>query len=157
MKVLLTGMSGTGKSALLRVLRTAENLTVDLDYDGWIVYSEVHGERAIDIARVRRLLNENPGREILLAGTAINQGELYPDLDGVIVLTAPIEVMRERILRRADNPFGKTAEEWVQIMRDTEEIQPLLIQGADMVLDTSGTTEETAACIRSYLDAECRK
>lgn len=157
MKVLLTGMSGTGKSTLLRVLETPENLTVDLDYDGWIAYSETHGERAIDIARVRRLLNENPEREILLAGTAINQGELYPDLDSVIVLTAPVEMMRERILRRTDNPFGKSAEEWAQIMRDTEEIQPLLIRGADMVLDTSGTPEETAARIRAYLDAEHRK
>lgn len=150
MRILLTGMSGVGKSSLLRALKTPENLTVDLD-DGWIAYSEVYGERAIDIARVRRLLNENPGREILLAGTAINQAELVPELDGVVVLTAPLEVMRERILRRTDNPFGKSAEEWAQIERDTAEVEPLLIRSATMALDTSGTPEEAAARLREYL------
>lgn len=151
MKVLLTGMSGVGKSALLRALKTPENLTVDLDYDGWIEYSEAYGERAIDVERVRGLLKENPCREILLAGTAINQGMLYPDLDGVIVLTAPLEVMRGRILLREDNPFGKSAEEWARIERDTAEVEPLLIRGASMVLDTSGTLEEAAARLREYL------
>ena len=80
MKVLLTGMSGAGTSSLLRALKTPKNLTVDMDYDSWIEYDEEYGERAIDIERALKLFKENPGREILLAGTAINQGKLYPHL-----------------------------------------------------------------------------
>ncbi len=32
-RVLITGMSGTGKSTLLSALRTEENIVIDLDYD----------------------------------------------------------------------------------------------------------------------------
>ncbi len=154
MKVLLTGMSGAGKSTLLRALKTAENLTVDMDYDGWIEYDEEYGERAIDIERALKLFKENPGREILLAGTAINQGKLYPHLDAVIVLTAPLDVMRRRVLERADNPFGKHPDEWAQIVRDKQEIEPLLIRGATYVCDSSGTLEETAARVRGYMNKD---
>ena len=152
MKILLTGMSGVGKSTLLRALKTPDNLTVDMDYDGWIKYSDAYGERAIDTVRVLRLFEAHPGREIILCGTAINQGELYAHLDRVIVLIAPLDVMHRRIMERTNNPFGKSRGEWARIVRDKAETEPLLLRGCSHVVDTSGTLEEALARIR-----ECMK
>ena len=151
MRVLLTGMSGVGKSALLRALKTPDNLTIDMDYDGWIEYSEAYGERAIDVERVLRLFADQSDREMILSGTAINQGKLYPHLDRVIVLTAPLEVMRRRILARADHSFGKSPQEWEQIMRDKEEVEPLLLRGCTHAIETADSIENTVMRIRECI------
>ena len=59
-RVLLTGMSGTGKSALTRALRAPDNLAVDLDEPGWMVFDPALGERALDVPRILRLFAQNP-------------------------------------------------------------------------------------------------
>jgi len=41
---LLTGMSGTGKSSLLSLLRARGFKTVDTDYGGWTELVDVPGE-----------------------------------------------------------------------------------------------------------------
>ena len=47
-KILLTGMSGTGKSTVLEARKTKENLTVDLDYDNWIYFDETRNKLAVN-------------------------------------------------------------------------------------------------------------
>ena len=147
-RVLLTGMSGTGKSTLLKALQTADNIIVDLDDGGWIIHDDALDEGCIDVDRVLRLFERFPDRDIFLAGTAINQGRLYPYVT-VVTLTAPLSVMRQRILERQNNPFGKQPEEWAQIVRDKEEIEPLLISSSQLVIDTTRSMTETAEEIRT--------
>lgn len=135
-RVLLTGMSGTGKSTLLAALKTEENITVDLDYDGWIFCNPSDGERLIDIDRVLRLFESHPDKDIFIAGCTANQGMLRPYLTAIITLTAPLPIMRRRILCRTDNPYGRSPEEWSEIVRNQAEIEPLLIQKSHLVCDT---------------------
>ena len=75
-RMLLTGMSGVGKSTLARALRSERCLSVDLD-EGWMLLRSPDGERIIDVPRVERLFDTCRNRHIVLAGTAVNQGELY--------------------------------------------------------------------------------
>jgi len=151
-RVLITGMSGTGKSTLLAALRIEDNIVVDLDYDDWIVYNEAYGERTMDIPRLLRLFEDQQGKDIFLAGCAVNQGSLYPYLTAVIVLTALLSVMHRRIQKRTDHDFGKSPAEWEQIVRDKEEIEPLLIRGSHLVCDTDKDISLVVRDIREYLN-----
>ena len=152
-RVLFTGMSGTGKSTLLAALHTDHNTVIDLD-DGWMVWDEATGERGIDIERVLRLFQSEPNIDYYLAGTAANQGKLFLHLTAVITLTAPVEVMRSRILARTSNPFGKRETEWAQILQDREEIEPLLIRSSHYVCDTNRPLEQVVADVLDFLEKQ---
>ena len=66
-----------------------------------------------------------------------NQGRFYDRFDAVVLLSAPADVMLERIDARTDNPFGKSAEERAQVLADLAEVEPLLRAGCTHELDAS--------------------
>ena len=67
-----------------------------------------------------------------------NQGEFYPRFDKVVLLSAPAEVMLQRIDERSDNPYGKSAEERALVLEHLQVVEPLLRASADHEIDTSG-------------------
>lgn len=52
LKVLLTGMSGVGKSTVLKQLKAEGFLTVDLDSSGWINYDVKEEDYLMDTAKI---------------------------------------------------------------------------------------------------------
>lgn len=141
-KVLVTGMSGTGKSSVLRVLARRGHRVVDTDTDEW---SEWVGDgwnwREGPIAAL--LGSDEPGH-LFLAGCHTNQGRFYDRLDVVVLLSAPAEVLFERIDAREDNPYGKSDEERELILRHLAEVEPLLRATATAELDATEPLEELA-------------
>lgn len=150
-RALLTGMSGVGKSTLLHLIGGRDVLSVDLDYDDWIPFDPAIGERCMDIPRILALFAAHPNRHILLGGCAVNQRQLYPHLSAVITLTAPPEVMRQRILARTGNPYGKSDEEWNAILRNKAEVEPILMASSHLVCHTDRDITDTAAEICHFL------
>jgi dephospho-CoA kinase len=139
--VLVTGMSGTGKSTVLRRLAALGYDVVDTDEEGWI--EEVPGpgdglERQWREDRIDALIarHERSGRPLFLAGTVWNQYRFRPRFAEVVLLSAPLEVMLRRIAGRDTNPFGKTREERERIVADTREVEPLLRSAATREIDT---------------------
>ncbi len=129
-RVLITGMSGTGKSTILAGLADRGHLTVDTDYDGWI------GEDGRwDEPRMARLLGTED--RIVVAGTVENQGAFYDRFDHVVLLTAPLSVLLDRVARRTNNPYGKRPEEAAEIAEYVETVEPLLRRGATVILDAT--------------------
>ena len=148
--VFITGMSGTGKSTVLSVLAHRGYKTVDTDEAGWCVPEDGDWDCPdylwiLDVNRMESLLDDAGDTPLFISGTRQNQGMFYPRFDHVAVLTAPIEVMIERVRNRNGNPFGRTAQEQDRIRNDTLEVEPLLIRGADMVIDTSVVSPEAVA------------
>jgi dephospho-CoA kinase len=136
-KVLLTGMSGTGKSSVIEALKRHGYQAVDTDYDNYCL--EQNGERLWNESKMQDLLTSNL-EPLFVAGCVSNQGKFYPLFDKVVLLSAPKETILERVRTRSNNPYGKTAAQQAEILANLEEIEPLLRKGCDFEINTSEST-----------------
>ncbi|MGZ4637907.1 MAG: AAA family ATPase [Actinomycetes bacterium] len=145
-RVLVTGMSGTGKTTLLDELRRRGHLTVDTDYDGWELPDDTWDERRMD-----RLLAEHSA--VVVSGTVENQRRFYDRFDHVVLLSVPLHVLMDRVRARTDNPYGKTPEQRADITLFTQTVEPLLRQGASLELDGQRPVSELGDAIEQLLRA----
>jgi len=133
-KVLLTGMAGTGKSSALAELARLGYRVVDTDDPGWREYrtypqpiDELHrGEFFWVEERMNALLDSDDGRSLFVVGGVRNQSKFYDRFDAVVLFTAPVDVILERVARRTGNDYGKTELDRAEIAADVAEIEPLL-------------------------------
>jgi hypothetical protein len=129
-RILVTGMSGTGKSTALVELSRRGHHVVDADLPEWSVeVPDPEGSGQMQQWRedaVGALLEAHQTGWLFLAGCASNQGRFYDRFDAVVLLSAPRDVMRQRIGARTSNAFGKGDDEWQRIVGDLEEVEPLL-------------------------------
>ena len=119
--ILITGMSGTGKSAALAELARRGHRVVDTDYGDWIEdvpLPDGSVEPLWNEERIDALLREHTDGALFIVGTVANQGRFYPRFDAVVLLSAPLDVILERVATRESNPFGKTATEREKIADD---------------------------------------
>ena len=106
-RVLVTGMSGTGKSTLLAELAHRGYWTVDTDFGDY--FETVDGESLWIESRIDDLLSVDDPRDLLIvAGTTRNQVTFYPRFDHVVLLSAPEELIVERLRARTGNSFGRS-------------------------------------------------
>ncbi|MEU4385667.1 AAA family ATPase [Promicromonospora sp. NPDC023805] len=127
-RILITGMSGAGKSTLLGELALRGHRTVDTDYDGWELPGALWDED-----RMSELLTRHD--DVVVSGTAENQGRFYDRFEQVVLLSAPVEVLIERASTRTNNPYGRSADQQAEIREYVVEVEPLLRRGADIQLD----------------------
>jgi dephospho-CoA kinase len=144
-KVLVTGMSGTGKSTVLRALRQRGHRTVDTDTDEWSRWVTLPDGSADWIWRedaVGALLAGHRRGPLFVAGCKTNQGRLYPQFDHVVLLSAPAEVILARIAQRAGNPYGKDPAERAEILRNLALVEPRLRATASVEIDATAPVAE---------------
>jgi shikimate kinase len=145
-RVLVTGMSGAGKSTVLSELARRGHVTVDTDDDGWHLADGTWDEVLMD-----ELLGRRPA--VVVCGTADNQGRFYDRFDHVVLLSAPVDVLLDRVRRRAGNPYGRTADQQEEIRRYVVEVEPLLRRGATLELDGRLPVDELADTLEALLSA----
>jgi dephospho-CoA kinase len=136
-RILVTGMSGTGKSSALAELSKLGFQVVDTDEPGWSEWSESEGGYVWNEPRIAELLARETGPALYVSGTVSNQGSFYPRFDAIVLLSAPAEVMLSRIDTRTTNSFGKTPEQREVILQDLAEVEPLLRRGATHEIDAT--------------------
>lgn len=147
--IFVTGMSGTGKSTVLGILGRRGYRVVDTDFGGWIEDVALPDGGGIERLWREDLIgaligeHERTGAPLFIAGTVRNQGRFYSRFDQVVLLSAPVEVMLERIATRDGNPFGKNHRERDRIVEDTAEVEPLLRASASVEIDTRRSLAET--------------
>lgn len=146
--MLVTGMSGTGKSAALIELARRGHRVIDTDYGDWIVSAPaVDGGQPEQLWREDRmhaLLAQHSEESLFVQGTVANQGTFYSRFDAIVLLSAPLDVILERVASRNSNPFGKSDEERERIVRDVATVEPLLRAGATAEIDTRRPLHEVA-------------
>lgn len=144
-RVLITGMSGTGKSTLLDELAARGYSTVDTDYGDY--YELVDGERLWRADRIEALLRSTPASStdvLFVQGTAHNQGAFYSWFEHIVLLSAPVEVLIERLTHRTTNPYGKDHAELAETLEYVETVEPLLRASATFEVVTTVPATQVA-------------
>ena len=142
-RVLVTGMSGTGKSSALQALAGRGFRTVETDVDGWSEW--VDGEDAGWFWREERmaeLLAAGGDGTLFVSGCVSNQGRFYDRFDAVVLLSAPADVLLERLAGRTTNGYGKSPEEQELVLSHLATVEPLLRATCTHELDASRPLED---------------
>ena len=144
-RVLVTGMSGTGKSTALAELRKRGFEVVDTDEPGWTEWSNEDGGYVWREERIAELLRGDRNATLYVSGTVSNQGRFYPQFDAVVLLSAPANALLSRLESRTTNPYGKSAEERDLILSQLAEVEPLLRAMCTHEIDATKPIEEVVA------------
>lgn len=143
-------MSGTGKSSALAELGRRGYRVVDTDDPGWREYrpdldsfDELRrGEWLWVEQRMSELLASDDDRSLFVQGCVRNQSRFYDRFDAVVLLSAPAEVILDRVASRTTNDYGKTPVERAMILADLAAIEPLLRESCTDELDASRPLDE---------------
>jgi shikimate kinase len=156
-RVLITGMSGTGKSAVIRELGARGYRALDLDTPEWSHWVDAAPSDGLTPAegqdwvwredRVRDLLSTPRDGPLFISGCAENMGRLFPLIETVILLSAPVDTIMARLTVRSAGSYGSTAEERRKVVELIATVEPLLRQAAHYEIDTGGPVPATVDAI----------
>jgi adenylate kinase family enzyme len=125
-RVLLTGMSGTGKSSIIDRLVAPGYSAVDLDGPRGSTSDET-GDWIWREDRVRTLFDGESDDLLFVSGCATNQVVRFrADFDTIILLSAAREVIVARIATRTRNDYGKRPGELDEILYHVDSVEPRL-------------------------------
>lgn len=156
-RILLTGMSGTGKSTVIEELAARGYMAVDTDSDEWSEWVTIQHDtpagrvRARDWIwreeRIEQLLAGDHADVLFVSGCKSNQGTFYHWFDEIILLSAPAEVLVARIAARSNNSYGKHPDELAEILGYLHTVEPLLRRCTTLEVDTSAPLSDVLAAI----------
>jgi dephospho-CoA kinase len=154
--VLVTGMSGTGKSATLAALARRGHRVVDTDLGGYseeVPSDEGGREQLWREDRIGALLDQHREGMLFLSGCVANQARFYPRFDAVVLLSAPASVILERLATRRTNTFGKCEPERKRILHDLATVEPRLRTGATAEIDTRAPLDEVVDALERFAES----
>lgn len=151
-RVLITGMSGTGKSSVIQELLARGYQAHDLDTAEWSEWIDTDPSDLLTPTqgkdwvwregRVRALLSRPEDGTLFIGGCAENMGQFFPLIDAVILLSAPVATIMERLRTRSPGSYGRVAEE--RRVKDLiSTIEPLLRKSTDYEIDTRRSIHAT--------------
>ena len=157
-RVLITGMSGTGKSTTVAGLADAGHRAVDLDTPAYSHEVDADPGELTGIGggrdwvwredRVAQLLDEDAGPVLFAAGTSPNQGAFAARFDAIVLLTAPAEVIVRRLAARTGDAFGTRPGQVARTLALQEQVEPLLRARATHEIDTRAPLDDVVATVR---------
>jgi len=149
-RILLTGMSGTGKSSVIEELRYRKFNAIDMDEPGWSTHDSEGNQQWCE-SRLQAAFDAAGEQTLFVGGCAENQVKFYPQFTHIILLSIPAEVLVERLQSRTNNPYGKRPEELAEVLQYLKTVEPLLRRGATYEIQTTIPIEQVIAEILAYV------
>jgi len=153
-------MSGTGKSTVISELAARGYKAVDADFDEFSEWVEVTGDSdpygsPVEVDRdwvwrenrIQELLSTEDRDVLFLSGCTENMGKFLPQFDHVILLSAPADVLVERLCTRTNNPYGKHPDQIARVRDLVEKVEPVLRRSAGHEIDTSASLEDVVTTL----------
>ncbi|QBD77310.1 shikimate kinase [Ktedonosporobacter rubrisoli] len=166
-RILLTGMSGTGKSTVIRELAARGYKAVDADSDEFSQWVEIEGEASAEVTPVdgnrdwvwredciQDLLSTEDTDVLFVSGYAENMPTFFPQFDLIVLLSAPASVIVERLRTRTTNQYGKRSEEVARVLSLVESIEPRLRCAAGYEIDTRIPLSEVVATLLQLVQSQ---
>lgn len=159
-RILLTGLSGTGKSTLIAALAARGYRAVDADCDAYSTWVEPTSDAGtfgppVEAGRdwvwredrIQDLLSTEDTDVLFLGGCAENMGRFLPWFDHIVLLRAPADLLVERLRTRTNNSYGKHPDEVARVLGQVDTVEPLLRRAAGHEVDTSAPLAEVVATV----------
>jgi dephospho-CoA kinase len=158
-RVLLTGISGTGKSTLTGALAVRGYKAVDADTGEWSHWVAVSGPDSAGTPvhpdedwvwredRIQTLLATEDADVLFVSGCAANMGPFLPQFDHIVLLSAPAAVIAERLATRTTNDYGKQPDEVARVLDQQHTVEPLLRKAAGLEIDTSAPLDQVVTAV----------
>lgn len=160
-QVLITGIPGSGKSTLSRLLRDKGFNTIDLEeipnlfvmvdqetrqpvekFDNTNLDEVGTTDWVCDKTRLQDLIAQQKENVNFYCGSSSNIEELLPLFDEIILLQISEQIMRERLSTRPDSDFGGKSEvqDWLMTWKDWWDNE--MIEEGAKVIDANRSSEE---------------
>lgn len=154
-RVLITGLSGTGKSTVIAELSVRGYKAVDADEPEWSQWLDLEEDETVEPGRdwvwqedlMQRLLTIEDTELLFVSGCAMNQVKFYRYFDHVILLTVPSDVILNRLAARSNNDYGKHPDEAARVLRLKETIEPKLRSAANFEIDASAPLDHVVETV----------
>ena len=166
-RILLTGMSGTGKSTVIDALAARGYKAVDADGDEFSQWVEVSGDAGVPGLpvepgrdwvwredRMQALLSTEDADVLFVSGCAPNMGTFLHQFDHVVLLSAPAEVIVARLGSRTNNPYGKHPDELAGVLHNLHTVEPLLRRIAGHEIDTRASLNEVVTTLLRLVESQ---
>jgi dephospho-CoA kinase len=153
-RVLITGMSGSGKSSVIEALSNRGFKAIDTDWNPDWEMRPVSGGPDADGPgwvwredRISRLLATEDADVLFVSACVPNQAKFYARFDHVVLLSVSPELTLERLMSRTNNPYGKSIEDLDEVLHFKSTVEPMLRNGATAEIDTTASLDEVVARI----------
>lgn len=161
-RILITGVSGTGKTSVIRELMARGHQAYDLDTPEWSHWvpaapgddlTPAQGEDWVwQLDKVEALLSRSTPGPLSVSGCAENMAGLFSLFDAIVLLSAPLPTIMARLAARTGSGYGHAEEERRKVAALITAIEPLLRQSADFEIDTRQPVQATVDALLRFIE-----